>query len=148
MNVIRLHIPAAAEYLEIVRLSLYGTATKLGFSYEDIEDMKVAVSEACTTAILHAEPGAEAGHIDISYELGDDWLRVTVKDSGVSHEAYASEQQTGPYTGTTPSELNADRLGVYLMEALMDEVEMTTSDEGTEVTLVKYLQSKNHGMTE
>ncbi|CAN7183660.1 anti-sigma B factor RsbW [Paenibacillus sp. LjRoot153] len=147
MRVIRLHIPAAAEHLEIVRLSLYGVATKLGFSYEDIEDMKVAVSEACNNAILHANSGDGSGHIDISYELSDDALRVKVKDNGTGYEASNESRQTAPFTGTTPSELTTGGLGIYLMEALMDEVLIDTTD-GTEVTLVKYVHSKNHGMTE
>ncbi|OAS17331.1 anti-sigma B factor RsbW [Paenibacillus oryzisoli] len=147
MNVIRLHIPAAAEHLEIVRLSLYGVATKLGFSYEDIEDMKVAVSEACNNAILHANPGDTGGHIDISYELSDDALRVKVKDNGTSYGASSESRQTGPFTGTMPSELTSGGLGIYLMEALMDEVLVDTTS-GTEVTLVKYMDNKNHGMTD
>ncbi|NOU64197.1 anti-sigma B factor RsbW [Paenibacillus sp. LMG 31461] len=147
MKVIRLHIPAAAEHLEIVRLSLYGVATKLGFSYEDIEDMKVAVSEACNNAILHANPEDGSGHIDISYELSDDALRVKVKDNGTGYEAASESRQTGPFTGTMPSELTTGGLGIYLMEALMDEVLVDTTG-GTEVTLVKYVHSKNHGMTE
>jgi len=39
---IGLTIPAKAVYLDIVRLTLYGVATKAGFTFEDIEDMKVA----------------------------------------------------------------------------------------------------------
>ncbi|KRF01743.1 hypothetical protein ASG89_25635 [Paenibacillus sp. Soil766] len=147
MKVIRLHIPAAAEHLEIVRLSLYGVATKLGFSYEDIEDMKVAVSEACNNAILHAKPVDGSGHIDISYELSEDALRVKVKDNGTGYEASSESRQTTPLVGMTPSELTTGGLGIYLMEALMDEVLVDTTD-GTEVTLVKYIHSKNHGMTE
>jgi serine/threonine-protein kinase RsbW len=147
MSVIRLHIPAAAEHLEIMRLSLYGVATKLGFSYEDIEDMKVAVSEACNNAILHAQPGDSDGLIEISYELGEDVLRVKVKDNGTGYEAYNPNRQTAPFTGTTPSELTTGGLGIYLMEALMDEVLVDTTN-GTEVTLVKYVHNKNHGMTD
>ena len=42
---VTLNLPATADYVDIVRLNLYGVASKMGFSYEDIEDMKVAVSE-------------------------------------------------------------------------------------------------------
>lgn len=49
-----INLPATAEYVDIVRLNLYGVASKMGFSYEEIEDMKVAVSEACNNSVLYA----------------------------------------------------------------------------------------------
>ena len=51
---IGLTIPAKAEYLHIVRLTLFGIASNVGFSFEQIEDMKVAVAEACNNVVLHA----------------------------------------------------------------------------------------------
>ncbi|MDR6554306.1 anti-sigma B factor RsbW [Paenibacillus qinlingensis] len=141
MSVIRLQIPASAEYLDLVRLSLYGVASKMGFSYEDIEDLKVAVSEACNNAILHGEPQIGNGQIEISYEFGEGFLRVKVKDDGTGYETHDPNRQTGPFSGTSPSELQTGGLGIYLMQALMDEVEIDTQD-GTEVTLVKYVQTK------
>ena len=51
---VSLTIPAKAEYLQIVRLALFGVASGSGFSFEEIEDMKVAVAEACNNAIIHA----------------------------------------------------------------------------------------------
>ncbi|TXK74797.1 anti-sigma B factor RsbW [Paenibacillus sp. N3.4] len=141
MNVVRLQIPAAAEYLDIVRLNLYGVASKLGFSYEDIEDMKVAVSEACNNAVLHGEPESGGGQIQISYEAEEDRLIVKVKDSGEGFSYKEVSEQAGPLSGTTASELKTGGLGIYLMQALMDEVKVVTQN-GTEVTLVKYMQAK------
>lgn len=141
MNVIRLQIPASAEHLDVVRLSLYGVATKMGFSYEDIEDIKVAVSEACNNAILHGEPQNGNGQIEIRYELGEGFLKVKVKDDGTGYEPDDLSRQTGPYTGDSLNGLQTGGLGIYLMEALMDEVMVDTKD-GTEVTLVKYVQTK------
>lgn len=139
MNVVRLHIPAAAEYLDIVRLSLYGVASKLGFSYEDIEDMKVAVSEACNNAVLHGETSAILGQIYISYELGEGRLIVKVKDDGPGFDYQSQQEQSAePPVGQTVSELQSGGLGIYLMQALMDEVTVNT-EQGTEVTLVKYV---------
>lgn len=141
MNVIRLQIPASAEHLDVVRLSLYGVATKLGFSYEDIEDIKVAVSEACNNAILHGESQNGNGQIEIRYELGEGFLKVKVKDDGTGYVPSDHSRQTGPYTGDSLTGLQTGGLGIYLMEALMDEVLVDTKD-GTEVTLVKYVQTK------
>lgn len=141
MSVIRLHIPASADYLDIVRLNLFGVATKLGFSYEDIEDWKVAVSEACNNAILHGDPLVGQSQITISYELGDGFLKVKVKDDGTGYASDDHNRQTGPFSGNSPSELQTGGLGIYLMQALMDEVVIDTKD-GTEVTLIKYVHTK------
>ncbi|MDD9271010.1 anti-sigma B factor RsbW [Paenibacillus sp. GCM10023248] len=138
MNVVRLHIPAAAEYLDIVRLSLYGIASKMGFSYEDIEDLKVAVSEACNNAVLHGETSSPVGQIQISYELGDGKLTVKVKDDGPGFDYQGpAEPPAVPASGPV-SELQSGGLGMYLMQALVDEVSVNTA-QGTEVTLVKYV---------
>ncbi|MEC0268757.1 anti-sigma B factor RsbW [Paenibacillus anseongense] len=138
MNVVRLHIPAAAEYLDLVRLSLYGVASKLGFSYEDIEDMKVAVSEACNNAVLHGETSATLGQIQISFELGEGKLIVKVKDDGPGFDYQSQQEQSEPPDVRTLGELQSGGLGMYLMQALMDEVTVNT-EQGTEVTLVKYV---------
>ena len=42
------------EFVRVVRLAVMGVASRMPFSYDDIEDIKLAVSEACNNAILHA----------------------------------------------------------------------------------------------
>lgn len=65
---VTLKLPATADFVDIVRLNLYGIASKMGFSYEDIEDMKVAVSEACNNSVLYAY-GEENGIVDVFLNL-------------------------------------------------------------------------------
>ena len=52
---IKMEISANPDFVSIIRLTTSGIANKIGFSIDDIEDMKVAVSEACTNAIKHSE---------------------------------------------------------------------------------------------
>ncbi|MFS8513265.1 MAG: anti-sigma B factor RsbW, partial [Planifilum fulgidum] len=47
-DMIELTIPAKADFVGVVRLAVSGIASRMGFSYDDIEDLKVAVAEACT----------------------------------------------------------------------------------------------------
>lgn len=133
-------IPAEAEYLDIVRLTLYSFATKAGFSFEEIEDMKVAVSEACNNAILHAYGDAEAGMIDLRLENDGERLTILVKDYGQSFVNTAKSGNGVPGGQEEISELSVGGLGIFLMEALMDEVQVRTgSGAGTEVVLSKRL---------
>ncbi|MFK7696285.1 anti-sigma B factor RsbW [Paenibacillus sp. HJGM_3] len=137
MNSVRLVIPADAGYVDVVRLCLYGLASKSGFSYEEIEDMKVAVAEACNNAVLHAYPVHEAGVIDISFEPEDSQFTIVVKDSGLSFNPLPALEQAAPIRAERPQELREGGLGLYLMQALMDEVTVE-NDHGTIVKLVKY----------
>ncbi|SEO50226.1 anti-sigma B factor RsbW [Paenibacillus sp. OV219] len=146
-DLITLKVPAAAEYIDLVRLTLYGLAAKIGFSYEEIEDMKVAVSEACNNAVLHAYgdmrsravlTGASVPQIEVRFVKKYDALSIIVKDEGSSFDAAAAAKLAQPVDGQTIDELQAGGLGLYLMQALMDDV-IVSSEMGTEVVLTKRL---------
>jgi len=138
---IQLTIPAQAEYVDVVRLTLYGIASKAGFSYEEIEDMKVAVSEACTNAVLHAYDDKSIGQIDLTFTLEQDSLHITIKDYG---DSFVPSPQTSPppsMQNKPLEEIVPGGLGLYMMQALMDRVEVHT-DFGTEIILMKRMAGK------
>jgi len=141
MMTIRLTIPAQAEYMDVARLTLFGVASQAGFSYEEIEDMKVAVSEACTNAVLHAYDDQSSGQIDLTFQLEQDSLHITIKDYGDSfmpnpHNSPPPSLQNKPLEEIVPG-----GLGLYMMQALMDRVEVRT-DFGTEIILMKRMAGK------
>lgn len=133
-------IPAKAEYVDIVRLTLYGVANKAGFSYEDIEDMKVAVTEACNNVVLHAYDN-KSGMIEIVFEIHRDNLCIRIKDSGNSFMYEQTINKIVPLHNKRLSEVNAGGLGLFMMHALMDNVEVRT-ELGTEVILTKRIGRK------
>ncbi|MED4600909.1 anti-sigma B factor RsbW [Paenibacillus validus] len=133
-----LTVPAEPEYIDLVRLTLYGISSKLGFSYEEIEDMKVAVAEACNNAVVHAYEPGRPGKMNVRFERLNDGLRITVKDEGPSFDYEAKAQRAESLHEKTLHEINVGGLGIYLMQALMDDVEVRTG-AGTEVTLTKRL---------
>ncbi|WP_168119687.1 anti-sigma B factor RsbW [Paenibacillus sp. HB172176] len=134
---IRMTIPASAEYLDIIRTTLYAVASKAGFSYEDIEDMKVAVTEACANAIQHAyEDRTSNGQVDLMFQWDEEDFVINVKDDGRSFEPGLNEKSMAGLQNIPLSEATAGGLGIFLMKALMDEVEVRTA-QGTEVVLTK-----------
>ncbi|MBC8081207.1 MAG: anti-sigma B factor RsbW [Gorillibacterium sp.] len=135
-----LTVPADANYIDIIRLALYGISTKWGFSYEEIEDMKVAVAEACNNAVLHAYRDGEVGTIEVTFNHEDNGIRISVKDKGKSFNYNRRSGQTMAHHCKELSEIDAGGLGIYLMQALMDDVQVVT-DSGTEVILTKFLQT-------
>lgn len=139
---ITLRLPAKSDYLDLIRLTLYGVATKVGFTYEEIEDMKVAVSEACNNAVLYAYAGRAdtdpAGEMEVSFVRAGEALSIVVRDEGDSFDAASVAQRAEPLHGKSIHDIQAGGLGLYLMQALMDEVEVR-SEKGTEVVLTKRL---------
>ncbi|MDB5053915.1 MAG: putative anti-sigma regulatory factor, serine/threonine protein kinase [Bacilli bacterium] len=138
---IELTIPAKAEYLHIVRLTLFGIATKAGFSFEEIEDMKVAVTEACNNVVLYAYKEGASGILDIHFELIEDGLSIHIKDEGNSFDFEKTANKLTSLHDKTLVETDVKGLGIFLMHALMDKVQVLT-DKGTEVILTKQLCRK------
>ena len=142
-DVIHLTIPARAEYIDIVRLTLYGIATRMGYSYEEIEDMKVAVSEACNNSVLYAYDDNSQANVEICFEISEVKLSISVKDHGRSFDFEAEMNAVEPSHEKPVSELQVGGLGIFMMQALMDDVQVR-NDAGTEVVLTKLLHRGGH----
>jgi serine/threonine-protein kinase RsbW len=134
-EIVELEIPARIELLSLARLVITGAATiEPTFSDERIEDLRIAVSEACTNAIeAHLGSGA-ADRITIRCDLAEDRIEVEVTDRGAGFDPGAVEE--------VPDAEHPDRLeyesglGIPLMRVLVDETEFRASPTGTAVRLV------------
>ena len=140
-DVIQLTFPSQTEYLGVARLTVSGVANRMGFSYEDIEDIKLAVGEACTNAVEHAygedeEPGA----IHMSCHVHSDRLVIVISDQGVGFAGeFKPDQLTPIYSGRDIDDLEEGGLGLYLIHTLMDEV-VIRSDRGVAISMTKYVR--------
>jgi serine/threonine-protein kinase RsbW len=76
-TVVRLAIPAAPEFLRLARLAAADVASRVGFSFEDIEDLRIGVDELCH---LLMAPGTEGEELQLTFTLTAD--AVTVEGSG------------------------------------------------------------------
>src|ERR1700709_605888 len=74
-DIVRLRLPAVGVYLSVLRSATAGLAARLDFTIEEIEDLRIAVDEACALLLPSAVPGAD---LDCEFELSTDELRVTV----------------------------------------------------------------------
>lgn len=109
-------IPAKPEYVGIARLVIAAFAKLLGFDSEVVEDIKVAVSEACTSAILqlHRGPQSEDRSIDISAYAESDRLIIDI--GFIIAEAVSIE--------IVRMQLNERDLGMSILTSIVDEVEV------------------------
>ncbi len=129
-EVVDLRIPCRAEWVALARLAAATVANRLRFSIEEIEDVKLAVAEACTAVIQHESHGE---FIELTCEALTDTLRIHVHDSG-RHGARGG-------AGGQSMNLNEARiagLGVFLIRTLMDEVSYDVHPQmGTDLVMIK-----------
>ena len=131
---VELRIPCRAEWVALARLAVAAVANRVRLSIEEIEDVKLAVAEACTAVIQHENHGE---FIQLTCETMPDVLRVRVHDSG-RHGRFA---ESGPLMDLDEARIAG--LGVFLIRTLMDEVSYDTHpDLGTDLLMVKRLAGR------
>ena len=127
---VELKIPGRAEWVAVARLAVAAVASRLRFSVDEIEDIKLAIAEACTNSI-QSSGGQDAGTIEIVCEALEDELRVIVRDGSSSH-------RLEPVKPGGLDEGRTEELGVFLIRALMDSVDYTSDPRrGTELSMTK-----------
>jgi serine/threonine-protein kinase RsbW len=132
---VRLTIPARAEYITLGRLALTAIAGVRPVSDETLHDLKLALTEACTNSVKHAY-GNGGGEVEIVYQLESDRLVVEVGDMGSGFEP-------GALSAGHDSELEEGGLGIEIIRALADEVEIgPRGDGGSRLRFVKLLADR------
>lgn len=126
----------------LARMVVTAFMTDMNTTLEQISDVKTAVSEAVTNAIIH---GYENENREDSVELCCDregqQLIVTVEDHGVGIADV--EQARNPFYTTKP-ELERSGMGFTFMEAFMDKVEVCSQlGVGTKVVMWKYIERES-----
>jgi serine/threonine-protein kinase RsbW len=85
---IRLVLPAEAEYGRIARITASSLALRLGFSFLDIEDLRIALDEL---VILLLRPEGRAGSITIVFTVGEDRLTIDASTTAGSDQPWVDE---------------------------------------------------------
>ncbi len=114
-------------------------ARRMNFAEESIDDLKIAISEMCTNAIVHTGNGlAEKPPITVRYVEGDGFLNVEVRDQGPGFDpAILDKKREG---------ILSKGFGIALIKSLVDEFECDSRvDGGTVASITKYLKPENGG---
>lgn len=136
---VEMKFPASAEYVGLIRLTLSGVFSRAGASYDMIEDSKIAVSEAVTNAVKHAYKDGEKGDIVIGFAIYPEKIEIVVSDKGKSFNYEEVKGNLGPYDKDENVDfLREGGLGLFLIEALMDEV-FVKKDSGVTISMTKYM---------
>jgi serine/threonine-protein kinase RsbW len=127
---LQLRIPSRAEWVSVARLAVAGIAHRIDATIDEVEDLKLAVAEACTNCIQHAQGNEE---VLVTFEISGRRITVVVEDGGKGFDgrALAPEPLGEPKVGG---------LGVFLIRSLMDEVDYDFDPlTGTKLTMSKVL---------
>ena len=97
----RLTIPSTTLKLSDVRAFVEKHARDYGFSADVVDQMSLAVDEACTNVIRHAYRGRKAGPVDIRIIEEADRFIVTIRDEGDSFDV-----EIAPFALSEPFAVN------------------------------------------
>lgn len=130
---VQLVIPCRAEYVGVVRLAVLGIASRLAFSYDEVEDVRLAVGEACSHAVERA--GASPATLRIISTIDSHALTIEIKDDVAEANVAAPTEEAKLLE---EAGVDQEGLGALLMEILVDKVAIETTSSGTSVLLIKY----------
>ena len=128
---VELQIPSSPEYVAVVRRAVEGVARRMPFESGQVEDLKLAVGEACTNAIKHGSPEGRPDVVTVRCIIMPDGLLVEVQN--------CISECVSPEVPTHPDLSKEGGLGLYLIRNLVDEVDLLWQKETAVVKMLKRL---------
>lgn len=136
-NQIMLEFLSCGENVALTRITIAALASQLDLTLNDLEEIKVATSEAVSNAIIHGYKNKSDGMIKVIGTLYEDAIAIEIIDEGIGIPDI--EQALQPAYSTDPERMG---LGFIFMQSFMDKVEVESKvNEGTHVKLFKKIKS-------
>ena len=140
-NRMELCMPALAENEAFARMVISAFLLQADPSLNIVSEVRTAVSEAVTNAVVHAYENRREGRIVMRAELSGEILNIQVEDYGCGIENISQAMQ--PFFTTSP-EYERTGMGFSLMQSFMDGVKVySTPGSGTTVEMNKLLRHAN-----
>ena len=135
------NIPSNPVFERVVRASADEVGQAIGLTPDRIEDLKLAVSEAVNNAIEHGNRLQTGKLVEVVFRLDSEKLEVSIRDEGpgvdqIDFSRRVVEEhnlETGMHRG----------FGMYLISALVDHCEVSSSHQGTTMTLRLYRKEQD-----
>ncbi|MFY9139292.1 MAG: anti-sigma F factor [Thermacetogeniaceae bacterium] len=142
INHIKLEFPSIPANVRLARVTVAAFASELDYDVSVLEEIKVAVSEAVTNAIVHGYQKDPKGLVTLTASLYDSSLEIVVEDRGRGINNL--ERALEPGEGTEPERMG---LGFVFMRTFMDELEVNSEPgQGTTVIMRKKLPGEVKAM--
>lgn len=126
MRAIELQLPSQLGYERVAMDAAAAAAKLIGFHQSRIDDLRTAVAEACINAIEHGHKFNAAMKVVVVFDIGDEHLQIDVTDQGDGPPESIESPDIGKKIA---GEQEARGWGMFLIKALMDEVEFNVHSE-------------------
>ena len=121
--IVELRIPAFADRMSLVRVTLSSAARYCGFDGSATQDLVLAVCEACQNVMQHGYAGQEPGDIVLSLARSDDGMIVRVRD-------FAAPIDPETIRSRDLADVRPGGLGIHFIESLMDSAVFLPGADG------------------
>ena len=133
-NELHINFPALSENEALARLCASAFATQLNPTIEEIADIRTAVSEAVTNAVIHGY-NSRPLPVYMDLYLCDNKIKIVIRDTGKGIKDVEEAMQ--PFYTTVACDERSG-MGFSVMEAFMDELSVSSQEGiGTTVTMIK-----------
>ena len=139
-NHLSLSFSSLPENVLIARMLASSIGAQLDLPMNDLEELKVAVSEAVSNAIIHAYRNSPNCTVTIDIDILDDIISIRVSDTGCGIEDIPQAMQAS--FSTDPERMG---LGFVFMKSFMDSLDVTSEPgKGTTVLMTKNIHPSPH----
>ncbi len=139
-NYMKIEFDSRSQNEAFARVVVAAFASQLDPTVEEIIDIKTAVSEAVTNAIIHGYED-NIGLVFVTCRINGNEIEIIVEDNG--HGIDNIEQARQPLFTSKP-QLERSGMGFTVMETFMDKVEVYSElEKGTTIKMVKKFKSLN-----
>lgn len=134
-NIMEVKFSAISENESLARVIVASFAAKLDPTVDELVDIKTAVSEAVTNAIIHGYEEDNSQFVFLRCEIEGNIIKIVVEDKGYGIENV--EKAMEPLYTSKP-ELDRSGMGFTVMKSFMDDVEVSSvKDKGTRIEMTK-----------
>ncbi|GAA3643297.1 anti-sigma F factor [Asaccharospora irregularis] len=134
-NTIEVKFSAKSENESLARVIVASFAAKLDPTLDEIADIKTAVSEAVTNAIIHGYEEDESKFVYLRCTIQKNTIKIVVEDRGNGIEDIQMAMQP---LYTSKPELERSGMGFTVMESFMDDVKVSSiKGDGTKIVMTK-----------
>lgn len=139
-RVVELRIPSELGYEKIAREAVATVARRLNFGEDKIEDIKTAISEACTNAIRYGSGSDARMKVVVVLTADEEKLDILIKDPGAGGSP-PIDINIPDINGMIEGKARFGGMGLYIIRELVDEagfVQSDDEDEGNQFRMVIY----------
>ncbi len=129
-------IPSHPKYLSVIRETTITVGKLYGIPEADVEDIKLAVDEACSNVIKHAYRGDTTKKISVKYTIAKNLFTVMIEDNGIKTQIESMQ-------GRSLNDIRPGGLGIHFIKRVFDGFRFDEhKKKGNRLILTKYVHGK------